>query len=55
MLSARELDRAIQEQDRLILRACVERVPVQFIWAAVAVRNDLAREWGQAIGTRGVA
>lgn len=48
-----ELDRAIQEQDRLILRAYVERVPIQFIWAAVQVRNDLVRDWGQAI--QGVA
>lgn len=49
-----ELDAAIQEQDRLLLRLHVERVDPRFISLAYQVRNDIAREQAALWGTRPV-
>lgn len=53
LVLANELDRAIQEQDRLILRATVQHS--RFLEPAVEVRNGLVKDWASLWQTRQVA
>lgn len=54
MERARELDLAIQQQDRRLLIARARHVDTRLVARMVATRNDLAHQWGAAWRTKPV-